>query len=54
MAYSPITRLAYVPGQNAAFSFAQDPQFQFKEGKQNFGVNLRESLCSFVRRVPMN
>lgn len=40
MAYSPITRLAYLPGQNAAFSFAQDPQFQFKEGKQNFGVTF--------------
>ena len=38
MAFSPLTSLVYLPGQNRPFNFAQDPNFRWKEGKQNFGA----------------
>lgn len=38
MAFSPLTNLAYLPGQNRPFNFAQDPNFKWKDGKQNFGA----------------
>jgi quinohemoprotein ethanol dehydrogenase len=38
MAFSPLTNLVYLPGQNRPFNFAQDPNFQWRDGKQNFGV----------------
>ncbi|MEO8096788.1 MAG: PQQ-dependent dehydrogenase, methanol/ethanol family [Acidobacteriota bacterium] len=40
MAFSPLTNLAYLPGQNRPFSFAQDPNFKWQEGKQNFAVTF--------------
>jgi len=38
MAYSPRTKLAYIPGANSAFSFAQDPNYRYQRGRQNFGA----------------
>ena len=38
MAYSPQTKLAYIPGTNAAFAFAQDPNYKYQRGRQNFGA----------------
>ncbi len=38
MAYSPQTKLAYIPGANGAFSFAQDPDYKYQRGRQNFGA----------------
>jgi len=38
MAYSPQTRLAYIPGANSAFAFAQDPNYKYQRGRQNFGA----------------
>ncbi|MEP6962674.1 MAG: PQQ-dependent dehydrogenase, methanol/ethanol family [Acidobacteriota bacterium] len=40
MAFSPLTNLAYLPGQNRPFSFAQDPNFRWQEGKQNFAATF--------------
>jgi len=38
MAYSPRTKLAYIPGANSAFAFAQDPNYKYQRGRQNFGA----------------
>jgi quinohemoprotein ethanol dehydrogenase len=38
MAYSPDTKLAYIPGTNAPFAFAQDPNYKYQRGRQNFGA----------------
>ncbi len=38
MAYSPQTKLAYIPGANGAFAFAQDPNYKYQRGRQNFGA----------------
>lgn len=40
MAYSPITKLVYIPGTNAAFPFAPDPNYKWQRGKQNFAATF--------------
>jgi glucose dehydrogenase len=40
MAYSPDTKLAYIPGTNAAFAFAPDPNYKWQRKKQNFAATF--------------
>jgi quinohemoprotein ethanol dehydrogenase len=40
MSYSPDTRLVYIPGTNAAFPFAPDPNYKWQRGKQNFAATF--------------
>jgi quinohemoprotein ethanol dehydrogenase len=40
MSYSPDTKLAYIPGTNAAFAFGPDPNYKWQRGKQNFAATF--------------
>ena len=40
MAYSPKTGLVYIPAQQMPFAFQNDPNFSYKPGGWNLGVNL--------------
>ncbi|MFC3067775.1 PQQ-dependent dehydrogenase, methanol/ethanol family [Phenylobacterium soli] len=40
MAYSPKTNLVYIPAQSMPFAYAADPNFVYKPGGWNLGVNL--------------
>ena len=40
MSYSPETKLAYIPGTNAGFPFAPDPNFKWQKGRANTGATF--------------
>jgi quinohemoprotein ethanol dehydrogenase len=39
MAFSPITGLVYIPGQESSFNYAPDPNFQFEKGRRSMPWN---------------
>jgi quinohemoprotein ethanol dehydrogenase len=39
MAFSPLTGLVYIPGQESTFNFAPDPNFQFQKGRRGMPWN---------------
>jgi quinohemoprotein ethanol dehydrogenase len=49
MSYSPDMRLVYVPGTNAAFAFAPDPNYKWQRGKQNFAATFNAPPPSRLR-----
>jgi outer membrane protein assembly factor BamB len=38
MAFNPVTRLVYYPGQETSSVFAMEEKFEFKEGQWNLGL----------------
>jgi len=44
MAFSPETGLVYIPAQELPFPYALDPEFKYKPGYSNYGVNFLASM----------
>ncbi|HVV45975.1 MAG TPA: PQQ-dependent dehydrogenase, methanol/ethanol family [Bryobacteraceae bacterium] len=42
MAYSPLTRLVYIPGTEGGARYARDPKFVFRRGTQNAGMSTMQ------------
>ena len=40
MAFNPVTRLVYYPGQETAFVVAMEQRFEFEEGRWNLGLKM--------------
>ena len=50
MAFNPVTKLVYYPGQETASSFAMEEQFEFKEGQWNLGIDAGHGRIQGSRR----
>jgi quinohemoprotein ethanol dehydrogenase len=40
MAFNPVTKLVYYPGQETAFAVAMEERFEFEEGRWNLGLKM--------------
>ena len=41
MAFNPVTKLVYYPGQETAFAVAMEERFEYQEGPWNLGLKMR-------------
>lgn len=54
MAFSPITGLVYIPGQESTYNYSPDPNFQFDKGRRvksfNTGVDMNKGRAPEVQQ----
>jgi quinohemoprotein ethanol dehydrogenase len=52
MAFSPLTGLVYIPGQESSMNYTPDPNFKFEKGRRTMGANIGIDLTKSFAPPP--